>query len=122
MKSLIIFYDNWCPNCTKFVHTIEKLDWFNLLKIEQLRNENITEMYTDINISLAEQQMASYTNKWQYGYTSLFSIFLRIPAMWIFAPLFFVLKITGLGQLLYVQLAIKRKIIRLHCTIDSCRT
>ena len=120
MKKLTIFYDIFCPNCTKFTHTIKKLDWLHLLEIKKLRDENITNVHKEIDIKLAGQQMASFVNKWQYGYFSLFSIFARIPILWIFAPLFFILKITGLGQLLYIQFAIKRRIIPLHCSVDSC--
>ena len=95
MKKLTIFYDNFCPNCTKFTHTIKKLDWLHLLEIKKLRDENITNVHKEIDIKLAGQQMASFVNKWQYGYFSLFSIFARIPILWIFAPLFFILKIES---------------------------
>ena len=119
---LLILYDNWCPKCTKFSQIIKKLDWLNLIKLKRLRDKNIIKKYQNIDIKMAEQQMASFHNKWQYGYVSLFSIFLRIPVLWIFVPFFFLLKITGLGQFFYIQFAIKRSIIPLHCSIDSCRT
>ena len=76
---LNIIYDNWCPNCTKFANLIQKLDWLNLIDFKELRNENHTNQYKEINIELAKQQMAFYTNKWNYGYISLYLIFIRIP-------------------------------------------
>ena len=120
MKKLIIFYDNWCPNCTKFANHIQKIDWLNLIDLKELRNENHTNQFIEINIELAKQQMASYTNKWNYGYISLYLIFLRIPLFWISIPFFWLLKVTKFGQYLYKELALKRKIIPLHCDSETC--
>jgi predicted DCC family thiol-disulfide oxidoreductase YuxK len=120
MKKLIIFYDNWCPNCTKFANHIQKIDWLNLIDFKELRNENHTNQFIEINIELAKQQMASYTNKWNYGYISLYLIFLRIPLFWISIPFFWLLKVTKFGQYLYKELALKRKIIPLHCDSETC--
>ena len=44
----------------------------------------------------------------------------RIPILWIFTPLFFILLISGLGQYIYQQFAVNRKIIPIHCE-DSCK-
>ena len=120
MKKLIIFYDNWCPNCSKFAYHIQKIDWLNLIDFKELRNEELTNQFIEINLELAKQQMASYTNKWNYGYISLYLIFLRIPLFWISIPLFWLLKITKFGQYLYKELALKRKIIPLHCDSETC--
>ncbi|WP_094138981.1 DCC1-like thiol-disulfide oxidoreductase family protein [Flavobacterium psychrophilum] len=120
MKKLIIFYDNWCPNCTKFANHIQKIDWLNLIDFKELRNENQTNQFIEINIELAKQQMASYTNKWNYGYISLYLIFLRIPLFWVSIPFFWLLKVTKFGQYLYKELALKRKIIPLHCDSETC--
>lgn len=121
MKKLIIFYDNWCPNCTKFANHIQKIDWLNLIDFKELRNKNHTNQFIEINIELAKQQMASYTNKWNYGYISLYLIFLRIPLFWISVPFFWLLKVTNFGQYLYKELALKRKIIPLHCDSETCK-
>ena len=120
MKKLVIFYDNWCPNCTRFINTVKKLDWFNLINYKQLRSNQDTEQFKSLNIELAQQQMASYTNKWNYGFISIFLIFTRLPIFWIFIPILFIFKITGVGQFIYKELAIKRKIIPLHCDENSC--
>lgn len=117
---LTIFYDNWCPNCSKFTNLIQKLDWLHLINFKELRNENHTNQFIEINIELAKQQMASYTNKWNYGYISLYLIFKRIPLFWIIIPFFWLLKITNFGQYLYKELALKRKIIHLHCSSETC--
>ncbi|MDR2204892.1 MAG: DUF393 domain-containing protein, partial [Flavobacteriaceae bacterium] len=79
MKNLTIFYDNFCPNCTRFANFIQKLDWFNLLKIKQLRNSEQINSAEGIDKSLAEKQMASFNGKWHYGFVSIYLIFLRLP-------------------------------------------
>ncbi len=120
MKKLIIFYDNWCPYCTMFANQIQKWDIVNLIGVRQLRNENHTRVFTGIDINLAKQQMASYDGKWHYGYNSIYLILIRLPFfMWLF-PILYFFKITTIGQFLYIQLALKRKIIPIHCTEDSC--
>ncbi|MDR2204883.1 MAG: hypothetical protein LBE36_01820, partial [Flavobacteriaceae bacterium] len=73
-----------------------------------------------IDKSLAEKQMASFNGKWHYGFVSIYLIFLRLPLFWIFIPILFLLKISKLGQLLYSELALKRKIIPIHCSAESC--
>jgi predicted DCC family thiol-disulfide oxidoreductase YuxK len=121
MKKLIIFYDNWCPYCTRFANQIQKWDIVNLIQIRQLRNKHHTGVFLDIDLGLAQQQMASYNSgKWHYGYNSIYLILTRLLFfIWLFPVLYF-LKVTNIGQFLYIQLALKRKIIPIHCNEDSC--
>lgn len=120
MKKLNIYYDNYCPNCIQFTNLIKKLDWLKLLKIKQLKNSEHINKAKGINKTLAEKQMASFDGNWYYGYATLFKIFLRIPLLWTIIPLLWILKISKIGQYLYLQLAVNRKIIPIHCTEDSC--
>jgi predicted DCC family thiol-disulfide oxidoreductase YuxK len=117
---LTIFYDNWCPNCSKFANLIQKLDWLKSIEIKQIRNEADTSSLYSIDLELAKQQMATFTNKWHYGFNSLFFISVRVPLFWLFIPVLYLLKITNIGHFLYVQLAIRRKIIPLHCDKKTC--
>lgn len=117
---MIIYYDNYCPNCTRFVNIVSKLDWFKLIVLQQLRNREHIINAKGINKKLAEKQMASFDGKWSYGYLTLFKIFLRLPIFWFFIPFLFILWITKIGQFFYIQLAVNRQIIPLHCTEDSC--
>jgi predicted DCC family thiol-disulfide oxidoreductase YuxK len=120
MKNLTIFYDNYCPNCTKFVNLVEKIDWLKLIQIKQLRNELDTNSFREIHFELAKHQMASYGTKWHYGYNSLYFIFARLPLFWLFIPFLYLLKITTLGQIMYNELALKRRIIPIHCDAETC--
>ena len=119
-KSLTIFYDNYCPNCTKFSKLVQKFDWLQQIQIKQLRNESDINSFPEINLELAKQQMASFGTKWHYGYNSLYYIFARIPLFWLFIPILLILKITKLGQQMYSELALKRKIIPIHCGKEIC--
>lgn len=120
MKKLIVIYDNWCPNCTKFINIVKKLDWFNLINYKQLRNKTDIQNFNNLNIELATKQMASFTTKWRYGFISIFSILIRLPLFWLFSPILYFFNITRLGDYLYNELALKRKIIPIHCNSDSC--
>jgi predicted DCC family thiol-disulfide oxidoreductase YuxK len=120
MKTLIIFYDNYCPNCTKFAKLAYQLNGLKLIQFKQLRNELDTNSFPDIDLELAKKQMASFGTKWHYGYNSLFYIFVRLPPFWLFIPFLYILKITTLGQYLYIELALKRKLIPLHCDTEIC--
>ena len=120
MKTLTIFYDNFCPNCTKFSKLVLKLDWLKLIEIKQLRNELHTNSFRNIDLELAKKQMASFGTKWHYGYNSLYYIFVRLPLFWLFIPILFILKITKLGQVIYIEFAQKRKIIPIHCDEKTC--
>jgi predicted DCC family thiol-disulfide oxidoreductase YuxK len=97
MNKLIIFYDNHCPNCTRFAKFITKFDWFKLLKIKQLRNAEHLNSISGIVQNLAEKQMATFGGKWNYGFVSIYLIFLRLPLFWVFVPILIILKITKLG-------------------------
>ena len=120
MKHLVVFYDNWCPNCTRFKRFIERVDWLDLIEFKELRSPKDINKFSNINLELAKQQMATYSNQWYYGFISLYLISCRIPLLWTILPLFFLFKITGFGQYLYINLAVKRKIIPIHCDEKTC--
>lgn len=120
MKNLTIFYDNFCPSCTKFSKIVKKLDWLNKIDIKQLRNELHTSLFPEINLQLALNQMASFDISWHYGYNSIYFTLIKLPLFWFTIPILYLLKITKLGQLIYTELALKRRIIPIHCQNEFC--
>ena len=118
--NLSIFIDGWCPNCRRFARLIKKIDLFNQLEKKDIRLIDNTE--SNLDIPLAKKFMASIdtNNIISYGYSSIYKIFRTLPVLWIFYPLMFVLYATNLGDVLYNELAIKRKIIPLNCDENSC--
>ena len=121
MKNKIsIVYDNWCPNCKRFISIVKFLDWLKLIYYVELRNPKSTNTLTGFDLVLAGQQMASFDDKWHYGFYSIYQILVRLPLFWLILPILFVLKITKFGQILYMEIALKRKIIPLHCDDKIC--
>ena len=55
-----------------------------------------------------------------YGYDSIWQIVVRLPLLWVFVPVFYILKVSRLGHWAYKELAIKRQIIPLHCKEEDC--
>jgi len=117
---MIIFYDNWCPKCTRFVKLVKKLDWLSLIQEKPLRNFLSSPYFPKLDRKLALRQMASYNGSWHYGFNSVYLILISLPVCWLFIPLLYLLKVSGLGQFVYIQLAVKRKIIPFHCDDKSC--
>ena len=121
MNNLIIYYDNWCRNCSRFIKIVKKLDWLNLILEKELRSNLSTEIKLGLNIKLAKKAIASnFNKKWIYGYNSLFLLILRLPMFWISIPFFWILKITNLGEIIYNELAVNRQIIPFHCNEKAC--
>ena len=121
MSEIIVFYDNWCPNCSRFINIVKKTDWLNLIAVKKLREKQDTKSFSSLDYERAKKEMASYNDGvWNYGFNSLFLIFIRLPILWIISPFFLLLKISSIGQILYIKLAINRKIIPLHCDEKTC--
>lgn len=163
MNKLIVFYDDWCPHCTRFAVLVKKFDWLGLIKTKKMRelteenpsldeslaknNKKTNDAFSNhdfylknLDIEKAQKQMASLEIKKEvksssnlanqkpiqilYGFISIYKILLRLPVYWIFFfytyPFLFLIKILGLGDILYNQVAIHRKIIPLHCE-EECQ-
>jgi len=116
-ESLTIFIDGWCGFCTRNAKWIKKFDIHNKIIIKDIRIES-SEF---IDIEVARKQMASIDQNQQisYGFDSIYKIAKRLPMLWLLVPFLFLLKILHLGDFLYNELAIRRKIIALHCD-ENC--
>ena len=119
-KQLTIYIDGWCPNCQKFGALITKLDIFNNIKIENIR-ENENKFSKKLDIPYALKKMASTKDSiiFDYGFKSIFNIFKHLPILYPLLPIMFVLKYSYIGNLAYNELAVKRKIIPITCD-DKC--
>ena len=121
-KRLIVFYDDWCPNCVRFTTIINRIDFLGNIEFKALRSQsqaNLDQYGVDLNQS--QEQMASYNlhRKANYlGFKSIAQIVASMPATYILVPFFWLLSISSIGQWLYMELAKKRAIIPLHCNQD----
>ncbi len=113
-SKLTIYIDSWCVKCLKFGKILRTIDILNKIDVKSIRLEQ------DINIRKIKEMYSNKPNgKEYYGFDSLFEISKTLILLWIFIPIMLIMKITGLGRLLYSELAIKRKIIPLNCD-DKC--
>lgn len=115
-----IFYDNWCPKCTRFSSFVRKMDVFDFIIILKLRDVDSHE-YANIDFARAEKEMASVGKNHRacYGFDTLYKINLALPLLWIFLPVTYLLKVSGLGKIWYREIAINRQ-LALHCS-ESCK-
>jgi len=119
MSSLVVYIDSWCPMCMRFGSFLKRLDVFKNIHHSDIR----TYKGTAISKEKGLQQIAS-TNKHSrifYGYDSIWQIVLRLPLLWVFVPVFYILKVSRLGHWAYNELAVKRQIIPLHCKEEECK-
>lgn len=115
---LIIFIDGWCTYCTRFARFVKRCDKREAIQIKNIREDKDPRL--DYTLSLQALASISSNGKVSYGYTSIYHIIRLLPPLWIFLPFGYLLNVTGLGQWLYRELAIRRKIIPLHCEQEEC--
>lgn len=112
-NKLIIYYDGWCPICINFKKFVTKFDFLRLIDLKDIRKSSII---SDEKI----QYMYSKNNKKEfYGFDSIFEVQKRLPLLWLFIPITLFLKVTKVGQYVYREFSIKRKIIAFHCD-ENC--
>jgi predicted DCC family thiol-disulfide oxidoreductase YuxK len=118
-RRLEIFIDGWCPNCRRFGKLIDRMDVGSRLVIHDIRKDS----FPEIDIDKAKNFMASIDRDGivSYGFTSIYKIFKTLPLLWIFVPVLFALNMLHLGDFLYNELAVRRRIIPLHCDDEECK-
>jgi predicted DCC family thiol-disulfide oxidoreductase YuxK len=114
---LTIFYDGWCPYCSRFARWVKRWDWLARVDTKDIRQTQ--DMQIDALRSLKQMASIRYDAKVQYGFSSLLEVAKNLPVLYILVPFAYGLKIIGLGDFLYNALAIRRKIIPLHCN-ENC--
>ena len=120
-KKLTIYIDGWCPNCRQFGNLITKIDVLNNIRIENIRDTK-NGFSEKLDIPYALKKMASTKDgiTISYGFQSIYDIFKYLPLLFPFFPVIFILKYTYLGNFIYNELAVKRKIIPITCD-DKCQ-
>ena len=117
---LTIFYDNRCPICLRTKLFLERIDLGKQLTFIGIRNKETFNTYTALNEAKAIQRMASLQHtKIVYGFDSVYRIVRTLPLLWLFVPLFFILKWTGIGDKAYDEIALKRKLLPASCD-ENC--
>ncbi|MED5053396.1 DCC1-like thiol-disulfide oxidoreductase family protein [Anoxybacillus rupiensis] len=83
MSKILVLYDSWCPICMRVKENIHKLDWFNLIELKSIREEN------NLNIPITDLEKEMYcinveTGKITKGIDAIASISARLPLMILF--------------------------------------
>lgn len=115
-KTLVVFIDGWCAYCQRFGAFIKTLDLLNIIDIRDIRAK-AAETESDLDIERATRMIASknITGRIYYGFNTLLQIAIRVPLLWVLVPVLFLARIAGIGDFVYNELAIKRKIIPVRC-------
>lgn len=103
--------------CKKFGNRIKKVDFLNLIILEDIRDAKVPSIEFR-NKGLLSMASIDDNGKSSFGYDSILKIAIRIPIFWLVLPILFILKLTRIGNYIYNELAIKRSIIPIHCDED----
>jgi predicted DCC family thiol-disulfide oxidoreductase YuxK len=113
-----IFVDSWCPHCKRFGEWVKRRDTKNVIAVKDAR-ESLDQR---IDAKKALTQMASMDARGNvfYGFQSIVLIMKNLPVFQVVSPIFSLPLVSTLGSILYNELAVRRKIIPLHCEERDC--
>lgn len=112
---MVIFYDNFCPMCTANARLWKKMDRHNRLFFYSFRD------LPEYPEAMEESLHVRHKGRWYVGYEAIIQIGKQLPALWITLPLLYMVKILGLGELLYTFIARNRKLIPVNqCSDGTC--
>jgi predicted DCC family thiol-disulfide oxidoreductase YuxK len=121
---LIVFYDEYCPLCTKVMKVWSKMDKKDLIDFRSFRREV---QIQNESITLAEMQKAMYSRKenedrYYQGYNTFIQMVFCIPILWWALPFLYFFKVLGIGNLVYRYVAQKRRIVPHNlCEENECK-
>ncbi|WP_224749742.1 thiol-disulfide oxidoreductase DCC family protein [Polycladospora coralii] len=119
----MIFYDSFCPLCSKSMGVLEKIDRRHKFQFESIRDSMILEQY-NINKEEAEKRMHTLQlkdRKMETGISSILRIIKQIPLFWVLVPFIQLSIWAGAGPIIYDWLAQRRTILPIGgCKGDSC--
>lgn len=124
-QKIIVFYDGWCPFCTKTTNRIRTMDYFHLVDFVSFREKGIIQE-NKLSIEKLEEMIHSKKKEAgdvKIGIYSFIQISKRIIPMWFILPFLYVSVWLGFGQKLYKFIADRRIIIPSNGCNDSteCR-
>lgn len=132
-NEILVFYDNWCPLCSRTVRFYECLDWFGRIVFLSCRDESILQKY-NIDQEKAIRRMTAIRFKkkqsksikrscvtYYEGIDTIILMSAQIPILWPFVPLLSLFRKIGMGVSVYDWIARQRKIIPIgQCETEVC--
>ncbi|WP_100330725.1 thiol-disulfide oxidoreductase DCC family protein [Bacillus xiapuensis] len=121
-RSLTIFYDSWCPICSKFKKRIESMDTFGLFNFVSFReHENIKMLNVSMGKLEKEMHVLKANGEILSGFDAICAVFARVPFLFWLWPVFKLLKLLGIGDFIYDFIASRRLIIPTgNCDENTC--
>jgi predicted DCC family thiol-disulfide oxidoreductase YuxK len=116
-----VFYDGWCPLCSRSAETAKKLDTLRLLEFVSYREPGVTGKY-GLDPAKLEQRLHTTTDgrHFREGIDALIQLTSRVIPFWPLVPLLLLAKVLGFGQWAYDQVAKRRTIIPAGGCEDKC--
>ncbi|MDR7481028.1 MAG: DCC1-like thiol-disulfide oxidoreductase family protein [Armatimonadota bacterium] len=108
---LRVFYDGWCPWCTRSARWLERLDLLGLAQWVSFRAPGVLERYgLDPDRAARRIQSLDSVGRRREGIDALLAVTLRAPLLWPAVPVLAVGRFVA-GQRLYDLLASRRLIL-----------
>ncbi|MDR6225780.1 DCC1-like thiol-disulfide oxidoreductase family protein [Desmospora profundinema] len=119
--AITVFYDGWCPFCTKSVKTASRLDWFGWIRFVSFREPGVVTQW-GLDPDRLEKRLHSTADgiRFQEGIDGIIQMTGRLPLLWPALPLLWLAKGMGFGQRLYDWIASRRTIIPTGGCDDHC--
>lgn len=117
---ITVFIDSWCPHCKRFGEWVKRRDSLKKVEIKDIRSN----LDSRIDIEKALTGMASIDERGNvmYGFSSIALIVKYLPFFKSLHPLLSLPIFSRIGNFLYNEFAVRRKIIPLHCEeADRCQ-
>jgi predicted DCC family thiol-disulfide oxidoreductase YuxK len=116
-----VFYDGWCPLCTKSAETARQLDMLDLLELVSFRDPGVAERY-GLDPAKLEQRLHTTSNgkEFREGIDAVIQMMSRVIPFWPLVPFLWTAKVLGFGQWAYDRIAARRTIIPAGGCEDQC--
>lgn len=108
---LVVFYDGWCPMCTRSVHVLRILDLLSVVEYISFRDPGVVHYY-GLDSERAARRIQALDRRGQVreGIDALIAVAARSPLMWPIVPIL-VLGRGVAGQRFYDAAAARRVIL-----------
>ncbi|GGG26483.1 thioredoxin [Lysinibacillus alkalisoli] len=122
-KPLIVFYDSYCPLCTKTMEKWCAMDKQQLLIFDSFRNEHVL---NTLPYSIEQLEKETYSkpvdaSEYYKGVETFTEMNKRIPMLTLTTPVLIALNKVGLATIVYNFVAKRRKIVPVgQCADDQC--
>ncbi|SDZ17356.1 DCC1-like thiol-disulfide oxidoreductase family protein [Thermoactinomyces sp. DSM 45892] len=113
MQEITVFYDGWCPFCTKTTNQLRRMDCLELVNFVSFREESVVRE-NHLSIEALEEMIHSKKKgdkDVKVGIYSFIQISKRVIPMWGLLPILYLSVWCGFGQKLYKFIADRRIII-----------